>query len=221
MERLELTAETREVSSKGQIKEMRKRDYIPAVVYGKKVDNTLLSVNRKELIQALNTSAGANVLIELKIQGDKKRKETVMVKELQRDPVKDIYLHVDFIGISLEDKIQVKVPISFNGEPAAVKEGGVPSVQLREVIVETLPTNIPEYLDVDISQLNMGESLNVSDLKIPEGAQVLEDPDETIISILAPTIEEEPAVDEEEDILEEGAEEAEEAEEAAEEEKEE
>ena len=214
MERLELTAETREVSSKGQIKEMRKRDYVPAVVYGKKVDNTLLSVNRKELIQALNTSAGANVLIDLKIEGGKKRKETVMVKELQRDPVKDIFLHVDFIGISLEDKLQVKVPISFNGEPLGVKEGGVPSVQLREVIVETLPTDIPESLEVDISQLNIGDSLNVSDLQIPEGAQVVGDPDETIISVLAPTIEEEPTEDE--DLLEEGAEESEEAEEAAE-----
>ena len=216
MERLELTAETREVSSKGQIKEMRKRDYVPAVVYGKKVDNTLLSVNRKELIQALNTSAGANVLIDLKIEGGKKRKETVMVKELQRDPVKDIFLHVDFIGISLEDKLQVKVPISFNGEPLGVKEGGVPSVQLREVIVETLPTDIPESLEVDISQLNIGDSLNVSDLQIPEGAQVVGDPDETIISVLAPTIEEEPTEDE--DLLEEGAEESEEAEEAAEDE---
>lgn len=214
MERLELTAETREVSSKGQIKEMRKRDYVPAVVYGKKVDNTLLSVNRKELIQALNTSAGANVLIDLKIEGGKKRKETVMVKELQRDPVKDIFLHVDFIGISLEDKLQVKVPISFNGEPLGVKEGGVPSVQLREVIVETLPTDIPEFLEVDISQLNIGDSLNVSDLQIPKGAQVVGDPDETIISVLAPTIEEEPTEDE--DLLEEGAEESEEAEEAAE-----
>ncbi len=214
MERLELTAEIREVSSKGQIKEMRKRDYVPAVVYGKKVDNTLLSVNRKELIQALNTSAGANVLIDLKIEGGKKRKETVMVKELQRDPVKDIFLHVDFIGISLEDKLQVKVPISFNGEPLGVKEGGVPSVQLREVIVETLPTDIPEFLEVDISQLNIGDSLNVSDLQIPEGAQVVGDPDETIISVLAPTIEEEPTEDE--DLLEEGAEESEEAEEAAE-----
>lgn len=216
MERLELTAETREVSSKGQIKEMRKRDYVPAVVYGKKVDNTLLSVNRKELIQALNTSAGANVLIDLKIEGGKKRKETVMVKELQRDPVKDIFLHVDFIGISLEDKLQVKVPISFNGEPLGVKEGGVPSVQLREVIVETLPTDIPESLEVDISQLNIGDSLNVSDLQIPKGAQVVGDPDETIISVLAPTIEEEPTEDE--DLLEEGAEESEEAEEAAEDE---
>lgn len=216
MERLELTAETREVSSKGQIKEMRKRDYVPAVVYGKKVDNTLLSVNRKELIQALNTSAGANVLIDLKIEGGKKRKETVMVKELQRDPVKDIFLHVDFIGISLEDKLQVKVPISFNGEPVGVKEGGVPSIQLREVIVETLPTDIPEFLEVDISQLNIGDSLNVSDLQIPKGAQVVGDPDETIISVLAPTIEEEPTEDE--DLLEEGAEESEEAEEAAEDE---
>lgn len=215
MERLELTAESREVSSKGQINEMRKRDFIPAVVYGKKVDNTLLSVNRKELIQALNTPAGANVLLDLKIQGEKKRKVTVMVKELQKDPVKDIYLHVDFIGISLEDKIQVKVPISFIGEPAGVKEGGVPSIQLREVFVETLPTHIPEYLEVDISQLTIGASLNVSDLKIPEGAQVIGDPEETIISVLAPTVEEEPT--DEEDILEEGAEESEGA---AEEEKE-
>ncbi|UNC90699.1 50S ribosomal protein L25 [Candidatus Contubernalis alkaliaceticus] len=206
MERLELIAQAREVSSKGQIKDMRKMDVVPAVVYGKKVDNTLVSVGRKELYQALNTSAGANILIDLLIEGDKKRKETVMVKEIQKHPIKDIFLHVDFIGISLEDKIQVKVPISFIGEPVGVKEGGVPSIQLREVIVETLPTDIPEYLEVDISQLDIGASLNVSDLMIPEGAEVMGDPEETIISVLAPTAEEEPM--EEEEILEEGAEES-------------
>ncbi len=219
MERLELIAQAREVSSKGQMNDMRKMDVVPAVVYGKKVDNTLVSVGRKELFQALNTSAGANILIDLLIEGDKERKETVMVKEIQKHPIKDIFMHVDFIGISLEDKIQVKVPISFIGEPAGVKGGGVPSIQLREVFVETLPTNIPEYLEVDISQLDIGASLNVSDLQIPEGAEVIGDPEETIISVLAPTIEEEPV--DEDGLLEEGAEEAAEGEASEEEEKEE
>ncbi|MDO9573772.1 MAG: 50S ribosomal protein L25 [Candidatus Contubernalis sp.] len=218
MERLELIAQAREVSSKGQMNDKRKMDVVPAVVYGKKVDNTLVSVGRKELFQALNTSAGANILIDLLIEGDKERKETVMVKEIQKHPIKDIFLHVDFIGISLEDKIQVKVPISFIGEPVGVKEGGVPSIQLREVFVETLPTNIPEYLEVDISQLDIGASLNVSDLQIPEGAEVIGDPEETIISVLAPTKEE--PVDED-GLLEEGAEEAAEGEASEEEEKEE
>jgi len=215
MERLELKTVKRESTSKGAKKEMRRKGLIPAVVYGKEIDNTLLAVDWKELFQALNTSAGSNVLIDLVMEGnDQKRKETVMVREVQKHPLKDFYLHVDFIGISLKDKVEVKVPIYFNGEPKGSKEGGVPSIQIREVMVESLPTAIPEYLEVDVSDLDIGESLNIGDLMVPEGVEILDDPEETIITVVVPT--EEPVVEEEEE-LEEELEEAAEGEEAPEE----
>ncbi len=211
MERLQLTAVKREKSTKGRRKELRKRGQIPAVVYGREVDNTLLAVNWKELLQALSTSAGSNVLIDLIIKdnGDD-RKETVMVREIQKHPIKEFYLHVDFIGISLLNKVQVNVPISFDGEPQGVQEGGVASIQLREVLIESLPTAIPEQLEVDISELNIGDSLNIGDLVVPEGVELMDDPEETIVTVVMPTKFEEPVdedIDEEE--LEEGEEPAE------------
>ncbi len=211
MERLQLTAVKREKSTKGRRKELRKRGQIPAVVYGRDVDDTLLAVNWKELLQALSTSAGSNVLIDLIIKdnGDD-RKETVMVREIQKHPIKEFYLHVDFIGISLLNKVQVNVPISFDGEPQGVQEGGVASIQLREVLIESLPTAIPEQLEVDISELNIGDSLNIGDLVVPEGVELMDDPEETIVTVVMPTKFEEPVdedIDEEE--LEEGEEPAE------------
>ncbi len=222
MERLELIAVKREKSSKGERKDLRKRGHIPAVVYGRNVDNTLLTVNWKELMQALSTSAGSNVLIDLIIKdnGDQ-RKETVMVREIQKHPIKDFYLHVDFIGISLLDKIQVNVPIYFAGEPEGVKEGGVISIQLREVLVESLPTAIPEQIEVDISGLNIGDSLNTGDLILPQGAELMDDPEETIVTVVMPTSFEEPAEEDIDEELEEGEEpvEGEEGEESKEEDK--
>ncbi|RQD74668.1 MAG: 50S ribosomal protein L25 [Candidatus Syntrophonatronum acetioxidans] len=214
MERLELNTVKREKTSKGAIKEMRKKGFIPAVVYGKEVENTLLAVDWKELFQALNTSAGSNVLIDLVMEDNGgTRKETVMVREVQKHPLKEFYLHVDFIGISLKDKVEVKVPIYFKGEPKGSREGGVPSIQIREVMVESLPTAIPEYLEVDVSDLDIGESLNIGDLMVPEGVEIVDDPEETIITVVVPTEVEEPVVEEEEE-LEEELEEAPEGEEA-------
>lgn len=215
MERVELNAARRYKSTKGEIKELRRKGSVPAVVYGKKLANTTLTVDKKELLQALSTSAGSNVLIDLIVRNGENRKETVMIKEIQKHPFKDIYLHVDFIGISLKDKIQVKVPINFKGEPQGVKDGGISSIQIREVMVESLPMDIPEFLEVDISALQIGDVLNVEDLEVPEGIEIIDDPDETLITVVVPTIIEEEPVDEE--ALEEEIDELEEGEEAAEE----
>ncbi|PKM82513.1 MAG: 50S ribosomal protein L25 [Firmicutes bacterium HGW-Firmicutes-13] len=192
MDRIELNSIKREKSTKGAVKELRKSGLVPAVVYGKKVSSISLAVDKKELVQALSTSAGANVLIDLVIKNGKKKKETVMVKEIQKHPFKDLYLHVDFIGISLKDKIQVKVPIYFKGEPQGVKDGGISSIQVREVMVESLPTAIPESIEVNISGLQIGDVLSIGDLRVPEGVEITDDPNETIISVVVPAVVEEP-----------------------------
>lgn len=192
MERLQLKAATRGKTSKGKLKELRREGFIPGVVYGSDISSTSLVVNGKELSRALSTSAGANVLIDLFLKSGTEEKKTVMIKEVQRNPIKGTLLHVDFIKISLEDKLQVKVPINFQGEPRGIKEGGVASMPLREVMVESLPTVIPEQLDIDITDLGVGESLTIADLEVPPGVEIMEDPDETLVSIVAPTLVEEP-----------------------------
>lgn len=193
MERLELRAVHRERDTKGKLKLMRSQGMIPGVVYGRDQEPTVVAVDERELKQVINRG-GTNVLIDLLINGDKGEgvQDTVMLKEIQRDPIKkDHFLHVDLIRVSLTDKVEVNVPLHLVGEPQGVKEGGVLQVQMREVMVEALPADIPEHLTIDIGGLNIGDSLHVGDIRLPQGLEVLEDSDATIVSVLAPTIDEE------------------------------
>ncbi len=203
MEQMALKAEPREISSKGQTKRLRREGKVPGIVYGKQQEAFSVQVEKNELFQVMNTAAGSNVVINLEVGS--KKSEVVMIKELKRDILKrNLFTHVDFIRVSLKDKIEVDVPLSLEGEPAGIKEGGIIQVQMREITIMSLPTEIPENILVDVSKLNVGESLAIKDIELPEGTDVVNDPDEVIMSVLAPTV-----VDEsEEEGTEEGAGEA-------------
>ncbi|NLC12195.1 MAG: 50S ribosomal protein L25 [Firmicutes bacterium] len=190
MESVKLEGIARKKESKGELKEKRRKGLVPGVIYGRGSDTESIYVDANALKKSLLTPAGLNVLIELEVKGDgEQKKETVMIKELQRDLLrKEELLHVDFYRISLKEKIEVDVPLNFVGEPAGVKEGGILAVQLREVSLKCLPTEIPEKLDVNIENLAMGQSLFVSDLEIPEGLELLTDPEESVVSVQAPTV---------------------------------
>lgn len=193
MERLVLKAKPRIKSSKGAVKSLRAAGLIPAVVYGRKEETKVISVDAGDIHQAMSTSAGGNVLLTLKIEDqDDLKQETVMIKDLQREIlIPDRLKHIDFIRISMKDKIEVEVPLYLEGEPVGVKEGGVIQQQLREVILLCLPTDIPESLEVDVSHLQLGDSLSVGDLKVPENTELVNEPQETVVSILSPALEEE------------------------------
>lgn len=193
MEQLVLKAKPRTKTSKGAVKALRAEGMIPAVVYGRKEESQVISVDAGDLHQAMNTSAGGNVLLTLKIEDQEDvKQEVVMIKDLQREIlIPDRLKHIDFIRISMKDKIEVEVPIYLEGEPAGIKEGGVMQQQLREVVLLCLPTDIPESLEVDVSHLELGDSLSVEDLKVPENTEIVNEPVETIVSVLAPTLEEE------------------------------
>ncbi|MDD5448927.1 MAG: 50S ribosomal protein L25, partial [Actinomycetota bacterium] len=120
--------------------------------------------------------------------GKEKKSQLVMIKEVQKHPLKDMVLHVDFLGVARERKITIRVPVVVTGEEKSegVKEGGIVQHNLWEVEVECLPTNIPESLPVDVSQLNIGQHLLVSDLQPPAGVLILDSPEEIVTSILAP-----------------------------------
>jgi large subunit ribosomal protein L25 len=118
------------------------------------------------LNQAVNTSAGYNILLDLDINGEKK--ETVMIKEIKKDVIrKELLTHIDFIRVSLKDKLEVNVPVVIVGEPEGAKEGGIPQIQLREITLLSLPTEIPESISVDVSALGIGDSLAVKDISSP------------------------------------------------------
>ncbi|NMB41914.1 MAG: 50S ribosomal protein L25 [Firmicutes bacterium] len=215
MERVKIEALPREKTSKGSNKLLRRKGMVPAVVYGLGDETRKIILNSIDLKKAL--VAGYNVLLDLDLkEANDSTMETVMVKELQRHPIrKDFILHADLIRISLKEKIEVKVPLNFIGEPLGVREeGGIFQAQIREIGVRCLPTDIPEYIDVSVEDLKIGDVLTVADIVLPKDMEMLEEEDENIASVLIPVEEEEEVEEELEEMELEEMEEAEEGEEA-------
>ena len=198
MDRFKIEALYRTTGSKGKKNQARAKGNVPAVVYGRGTEPAAITLDSKALKRALNTAAGSNVLLDLEIQGDNgSSKETVMVKNIQRDPLHwDFFLHADLIRISLLEKLEVEVPLNFTGEPEGAKEGGVFQISVREIRIRCLPTNIPQSIDVPIDGLNIGDVLTVEDIILPEGIELVGELTESIASVLAP----------QEEIVEEGTE---------------
>jgi large subunit ribosomal protein L25 len=214
MERYGLKAEIREETGKGVARQLRRDGLLPGVVYGRNREPQPLVINPDDLKQRM----GGNVIFDLELDGDK---ETVMIKEVQRDPISGEFLHIDFLHITMDEKITVSIPINLTGDAAGVKEGGVLQQLLREISIQCLPLDIPEELTLDISNLELGSSLLVSDIEVPENIEIVTPLEEVVVTIVAPTemVEEEEEEAEEEfmepEVIGEGAE-TEEAEEEAE-----
>ncbi len=188
MEQVKLGAKARKEIGKAQIKQSRLKGSIPAVVYRKGENSTPLFLDLKAMEKALHTSAGENVIINLKIDGGEKAKEkTCIIKEIQRKPIGGSLLHVDFNEISLTEAIKVSVPLAAKGEAAGVKQdGGVLEHLLWEIQVECLPTEIPQKLEVDVANLKIGDALFVKDIIAPKGVKILNDPEVRIFAIEKP-----------------------------------
>ncbi len=186
-----LSADTRTATGKGANRKLRVQGRIPAVVYGKGRDPLSVALDPRALEALLRKSgAGLNTLIDLSVSG---RTDTVLIKELQRHPVHGRYLHVDFFQVDLTQKITVSVPIHFTGKARGVEFGGILDHPLREIEVECLPRAIPEFVEVDVSALEIGQSIHVSDLRLPEGVEVKTDPTLPVASVVLPAAEVEAA----------------------------
>jgi large subunit ribosomal protein L25 len=185
MAEYELTAEKRDQAGKGAARKIRATGRVPAVLYGPQLDPMRLTVDARQLWHALHTDAGTNVLISLAVDGDT---FLTMPREVQRDIVRGTLLHVDFLRIRRDVAIQVEVPIHLTGESVGVNEGGVIEHHLWELRIECLPANVPESIDADVTSLNIGDSLHVSDLRIPQHLTVLTPEDETIVSVVPPPV---------------------------------
>jgi len=195
-----LVAELRDATGKGVARKLRAAGLIPAVVYGKGAETKAISVDPSALQRLLQSGgAGINTLIDLSVDGTTR---TVLVKELQRDPVRGRPLHTDFYLVDLDQKVEVSVPIRLVGRPPGVELGGILDHPLREIELECLPRAIPESVDVDVSELDVGQSVHVRDLELPEGSTVRTDVNLAVASVIAPVAVEEPVVEE----LEEGEE---------------
>lgn len=203
----ELGAIPRTETGKGAARRLRRKGLIPAVMYGPKTSSRPLILEQKDLSRILKTEAGSNALIRLQVEGEPEDKcPVVMIKELQTDPICDTHLHTDLIEIDMTAKIVVEIPVQITGESPGVDEGGVLEHLKREVQVECLPKDIPESLTVDVSGLNIGDSLALSEIQVGEGIEILGDLKEPVIAVAAPMKEEVvEAVAEEEEEVEEGA----------------
>ena len=182
---VELKAETREESGKGPARRLRAAGKVPAVLYGPEVQTQRVAVDARQLWHALHTDAGANVLINLAVDGET---YLTLPREIQRDIVRGTLMHVDFLRIRRDVAIQVDVPIHLVGESVGVKEGGVVEHHLWELKVEVLPTDVPESLEADISALAIGDSLHVSDIKVPDDVTVVTPLEETLVSVVPPPV---------------------------------
>jgi len=176
---------------KGVARKLRQTGSIPAVYYGRGEDPIVLTVVVKELEEVILKAEGSNVIVDLKVDGDGGSDRKALIREIQRDPVGGHILHLDLQHISLTERITVEVPIVLTGIPIGVKDGGgILEHLLREVEVECLPTDVPSRLDIDVSELNIGDSLHVSDLKT-EKATILTEGERPIAAVVPPTVLEE------------------------------
>lgn len=183
MAEVKLNIVEREGRGKGPARRARAAGKVPAVVYGRGMDPVPIEVDRREFLTALHTDAGMNVLLELKVGG---KKMLTLARELQRDPVRGTLLHADFVQVDITQKVDVEVPVHVRGEAAGVKEGGVLEQPLFTLHVRCLPTEVPEGIDVDVSHLNIGDSLRVGDIPGSDTFEITNDPDEPVVTIAAP-----------------------------------
>ncbi len=203
MEISELKASLRNTSGKGVSRRLRKDGLTPAVFYGPKTEAVLLAVNSSDLMKILKGKE-ENIFINLLIGNDGQMEKFTLIKELQIDPVSRKFLHVDFCEIDMEHAITVDVPIHFKGEAIGIDNGGDLHHIRREIKVSCLFTVLPEFVEVDISGLGIGDSIKVQDIKLPDGVNVLDPHDTIIASVTAPraVVTAEPVAEEQEEVVE-------------------
>ena len=212
MEQIKLKAQIRKTVGNGPARLLRREGRVPAVLYGSKIETILLSIDIKDFEHILKEASVGSVLLNLQIQNGKTSSRSAMIKELQTHPVSGQFLHVDFYEIDMQKKITAKVPVVAKGKSIGVEVGGLLQYARRELEVLCLPTEIPEAIEVDISDLDIGDSIHVEDISLAGDIEIPADTNFTLVTILAPKVEE---IVEEEELLE--GEELEEGEEAAEE----
>ena len=189
-----LTVQTRTQVGRNAIKKVRKEGLIPGVIYGVGQEPINLEVNGRQLSTVLAHASSENILLELEIvDGDNKRNSLAMIQEVQHHPIQRQILHVDFHAVSATEKITAEVPIETIGEPVGVKtNGGLLEHNLRDLEVECLPADLPERIEVDVTNLDINQSIHVKDLKLPPGVEAVTDADLTVVAVSAARVDEEP-----------------------------
>jgi large subunit ribosomal protein L25 len=200
MEEIRIQAQVRSGRGKGAARTLRREGGIPAILYGRDVEPVALSISSKDW-RLLEAHMRSNAVIKMELSDKENVQERpVMIKNVQKRPVGHAVVHIDFLQVSMERMVQVEVPIHLIGTPIGAINGGIVEQHLRLAMVESLPGQIPERIDVDISGLDIGDSIHVRDISLP-GVKLLDLPDVAVVGITPPGAEEKVAAA----VVEEGA----------------
>ena len=204
-----LSVRPRKRIGKSGAREVRREGNIPAVLYGNGVEPTALVVEPEAIRRALANSAGRNTVLEIEIEGGETRFS--MLREIQKDPLGDRVIHLDFLAIDMEKPVSVSVPVNTNGRSEGERKGGRLEKLMRTIEIECLPSDIPDSVEIDVSDLDIGDSVDVAGLGLAEGVAPLRGGEEKVVHVIAERAKEEEAeAAEEEEAVEEAAEAAEE-----------
>lgn len=184
---IDINVSPRTAVGSGPVGRLRKEGLIPGVVYGKGRENINVQLDRSSFTKVLKGSSSDNILVHLNLGGNQ---QLALVQEVQHDYIKSVVTHVDFHAINPDEEIHAAVPVSLVGEPAGAKFGGLLELLLHTLEVNCLPKNLPEKLIVEVSHLNVGDAIHVSDLKLPEGVRVKLGGSVVVAAVSAPKTEE-------------------------------
>jgi large subunit ribosomal protein L25 len=184
MATVSLSANGRDTTGKGAARTLRSKGQVPAVIYGHGREPQPLALNARDLDKMLSHIQAESTVIEVTVGGHTAK---TLIREIQRHPIKRQILHVDFQALVAGEKVTVSIPIVLTGTPEGVRlEGGVLDQTLREIEIEVDPSNIPDHVEYDITNMVIGDSVHISDLKVPEGVEVLDDPETSVAVLAAP-----------------------------------
>ena len=190
MEKIELKVSLRKTVGNGAARQLRLEGMIPAILYGPKTEPLMLSVFARELQDILKTSNIGQVLLDLLIDNGTQPSRTAMIKELQTKPVSGTLLHVDFYEVAMDQKIRISIPVVTTGKAKGLEDGGILQLVRHEVEIFCYPNNIPESLEVDVTDLEIGDSRHIGEVSIDESFELVDEGNYTIVTILSPKSEE-------------------------------
>jgi large subunit ribosomal protein L25 len=190
-ERIKLEVQERPKLGSAESRRLRKQGLIPGVIYGHGKEPRAFAVEERELRRALTGAHGLHAILDVKLSGESASRASIL-KEYQRDRVRDTVTHIDLLEVSLDETIQSQVNVVLVGDSVGVREGGILSQAAHQVTVEAKPLEIPEHVDIDVTDLALGASLRVADLPTSDAFAFLDDPDMVVVSVVSPTAVEEP-----------------------------
>lgn len=197
MQQLELKAEPRAESGRNKVKHLRRKGLVPGVVYGPHTRPRAIQLASLDLTRLIQQAHSENVLVQLHIGGEDKGR-LALLQSVQHEPISRQILHVDFRELREDEKFTVSVPVQAVGEPEGVRVGGgVLEYVMRELRIRCLPKDLPDHLRVDVTALQVGQSIHVGEIQAPPGVEILDDKNMSVLAVVAPTVEEEPAPGEE------------------------